>query len=827
MRPESDQNAISSAPPSWSRVLRALRTARGVTQDGFAAQLGYSQGTVRRWERGALVPDAAAEAALLRYCREKGLLRTFEAGPLHGLTVSAEWLQRLLAEARLASTGQAFAPAGPVTRSPTDRAAPSGAPPTNLPVTLTSFVGREAELAEVQRLLDAAHLVTLLGAGGVGKTRLAIEAGRALADRYPDGVWLIELAGLTTPALVPSTVATTLALRDVAGAADTATLVTALRSKGLLLVLDNCEHLVEACAALAGALLRACPRLRILATSRTALNIDGEVRLRVSSLLVPAQEHPGAAGGSAAVADLSRCEAVQLFVERAYAVRSDFTLSEANATAVAHICRRLDGIPLALELAAVRLAALSPAELAARLDDRFALLTHGSRTALPRHQTLRAALDWSHDLLSEPKRALFRQLAVFAGSFSLAAVEAVAITPGPRAPVAVLDRLAALVDQSLVLVDARQESGRYQLLETIRQYAAECLAAAGEGEALRQRHLAWYLALAERAAAALEGPRQAWWLTQLELDHDNLRTALGWAIDADDATAALRLTCALQRFWLVRGHGGEGARWLERVLARSEAAPARLRAVALQNAAELAARRGEYALSAVYQQQSLTLWRTLGDAVGVANALRGMGVAMAQQGLREQARTFFTEALAAFRAIGDDQGTASVLANLGLVATADNDPERATVLLEEALARYRTLGNTRGIANALDNLGYVALARQDVLRARASFAESMALFTELGDAAGLVRGLEGAAAVVAGRDAVAAARLLGGAQGLRAAIGVVRAPADQGIDEATLTTILATLAGNLVGQAWTEGHDLTPEQLHDLALSSLARSAQA
>lgn len=407
----------------------------------------------------------------------------------------------------------------------------------NLPAQLTSFVGREAAIVHVRGLLaggGGARLVTLIGAGGAGKTRLALQVAADLLDEYPDGVWLAELAALADPALVPHAVAAAVGVHEQADRTLMATLQEALRPRQLLLVLDNCEHLVTACAAVAEALLRSCPHLRILATSRELIGIGGEIAWRVPSLDLPE------AGPSLALDQVARAEAVRLFVERAAAARPGFALTAENAPAVLQICQRLDGMPLAIELAAARMRVMSAQQIAARLDDRFRLLTGGSRVALPRQQTLRGALDWSHALLAAEEQVLFRRLAVFAGGWSLDAAEAVCAAGGITAG-DVVDLLGRLVDKSLVWVDEQEEGPRYRLLETIREYAAEKLEAAGEAVAVRARHYDWCLALAERAQPHLTGAEQATWLGRLEREHDNLRTALRWALDRQETAKGLQL----------------------------------------------------------------------------------------------------------------------------------------------------------------------------------------------------------------------------------------------------------------------------------------------
>src|SRR5579884_1061615 len=435
---------------------------------------------------------------------------------------------------------------------------------TNLPVQLTSFIGREKEMEEIKRLLSRTRLLTLTGSGGCGKTRLAAQVGADLLADFADGVWLVELAAIADPALVPQTVASTLGIREEPGQRLLETLQQHLKPKSLLLLLDNCEHLSAACAQLAETLLQACPNLRILASSREALGIAGELAYRVPSLSLP--ELPRLPSAEAAlVPALARCEATRLFVERAALSYPGFALTEQNAPAVAQVCVRLDGIPLAIELAAARIKVLSADQIAARLDDRFRLLTGGSRTALPRQQTLRALIDWSYDLLSEAERTLLRRLSVFAGGWTLEAAEAVCSADA-------LHLLTSLVDKSLAVYEEQAGEARYRLLETVREYARDRLLESGEMEEVRERHFAFFLRMAEEIEPKLTGLEQAAWLDRLEGEYDNLRAASGWALSAaEGAQAGLRLAGALWRFWEIRGHIDEGRGRLKNALDRPDA----------------------------------------------------------------------------------------------------------------------------------------------------------------------------------------------------------------------------------------------------------------
>ena len=645
--------------------------------------------------------------------------------------------------------------------------------PHNLPLQLTSFVGRERELGAVAAQLRAHRLVTLTGPGVVGKTRLALQAAADALERYPDGVWLAELGALADPALVPQAVAAAVGVREEPDRPLLATLTDALRPKRLLLVLDNCEHLLDACARLAEALLRAGPGVRVLATSRAPLGAAGEALSPVPPLgLPPAGDGaPGEPGAPApALTRLAQAEAVRLFAERAAAARPGFAVTAETAAAVARICRRLDGLPLALELAAARVRALAVGDVAALLEDRFRLLTGGSRAAPPRLRTLRAAVDWSHALLTAPERALFARLSVFAGGFSLAAAEAVgaeAVGPsgpgdaggpaaaGPAGP-AVLGLLLGLVDQSLVVAEPLPDgTTRFRLLETLRQYAREALEAGGGAEAARARHAAHYLAAVEAAdapplgpapaaAAPLWGPEQAAVWRRLGAARDDLRAALGWLLERGDGAAGLRLALALAPFW--RGYSQrEGERWLEELLARSAGAPAALRAGATAAAGHLAAWRGDHARARALFEAAVALAREQGDRRLLAAALGGLGQAVgAAGGPPGRAAALLGESLALHRELGDERGVVGALYALGMLAHFRGETARAVAHVEEGLARSRRLGLGAGLINlGLFRLGLLAYLQGQPDRAQGLARQALARRRDLAQAVGRLQGLPG------------------------------------------------------------------------------------
>jgi predicted ATPase len=601
--------------------------------------------------------------------------------------------------------------------------------PGNLPLGLTSFVGREREVAEVEKLLAERRLLTLTGPGGCGKTRLALEVSRDLVGRFTDDVWLVELASLSDPDLVPQTVASTLGVREQPGRQPTQTLSDHLQPKEALLVLDNCEHLVVACAGLAEALLRACPNLRILATSREALGITGETGWPVPSLSLPDPHH------QPPVEELLRYGAVRLFIERAAAVVPSFELTQENAAAVTRVCRGLDGMPLAIELAAARVKVLSVGQIASRLDDRFRLLTAGSRTALPRHRTLRATIDWSHELLSDEETVLFRRLSVFAGGFTLEEAEIVCSGEDLEQD-QVLDVLSRLVDKSLVAMRERDGGPRYGSLETVRQYGWAKLVESGEAEDVRRHHASFFLALAEEAEPSME-PRnkttdRGRWLERLEVEHDNLRAALRWAGESRPEMG-LRLAGALYWFWYHRGYQSEGRGWYERALSEAPAARTTTRAQKLSRAGYLALAQGDHIVARSRLQESVEVWRELGGGqAGLAHALWILGLEMLAGGEPARARLLTEESVGIFRTIGDEVGLAHSLANLGAIVLSQSDYALASSFLEESLMISRQIGDDWMLSLPLRNLGVAAFRRGDPGRAVALLQESLSLLRGLG-----------------------------------------------------------------------------------------------
>jgi predicted ATPase/DNA-binding SARP family transcriptional activator len=653
-------------------------------------------------------------------------------------------------------------------------------PSPNLPFLLSSFVGREREMDQIKRLLATTRLLTLTGPGGCGKTRLAVEVAADLAEHFGGDVRLVELASLSDPTLVAQSVAGVLGLREQPGRTLTESLVDYLRPRRLLLVLDNCEHLIAACAALAATLLHAAPELRILATSREALQVPGEALWVVPSLSLPDLHHLPSSER------LLEYDAIRLFVDRVTETMPTFTLTAQNAQTVARLCHRLDGIPLALELAAARVRFLSLEQLLHRLEGNLHLLRGQSRTSLPRQQTLQATIEWSYALLTEQERLLFCRLAVFAGGFTLEAAESVCAGAG-IAPEEVLEGLAQLVNKSLVVVIEQGEDPRYRLLETVRQYAQEKLAATAEALTVKTRHAHYFLALAEHAEPHLRSAGRAPWLERLEREHDNLRAALGWAREQGEAELGLRLAGTFSWFWYFRSYLSEARDWLASLLAVASAerrTPAR--ALALFGAGAMAWTLGEYAASRValtesvdiwrehpnkqqlaysltflglmdglcgeyqaalaHHEESMALFREVGDRWGLGLMLYWLGDLFRQQRNHPAAQSRYEESLAAFREIGDQWGQATALQGLGAVAYRHHEYALARRHLEEALAFRREAGDRWLIAQTLNTLGMVALTEGDAQRAAAAIEESLALYRELGDKLGLIAALRSASA---------------------------------------------------------------------------------
>jgi predicted ATPase/DNA-binding CsgD family transcriptional regulator len=685
---------------------------------------------------------------------------------------------------------------------------------------LSSFVGREKELAEVRWLLQDTRLLTLTGSGGCGKTRLALAVAREVVESFEDGVWLVDLAPLADPSLVPQALASTLGAREQPARSLSETLWDYLGSKRVLVVLDNCEHLIETCAELVEALLRSCPELRILATSREALGIAGEISWSVPSLTLPDLRR------LLDVESLSRYESARLFVERAAAVKPTFTLTEQNAPAVARVCYRLDGIPLAIELAAARTKVLSVEEISDRLDGSFGLLASVGRMAIPRHRTLRSTMDWSHELLPEQERILVRRLSVFAGGFTLKAVESVCVWEDLQRD-DVLDLLSHLVNKSLVLVAEQDSETRYRLLEAVRQYGWEKLSESGEEGQLREQHARYYLALAEEAEPELKGEGQVAWLERLEREHDNLRVAMRLLLGQGESEEASRLGWALWLFWGIRGYYDEGRRSMEQALSveGSVAMPASARAKALYVEGMMENYQGDHLSAEVLLEGSVSLFRKLDDKLGTAYALSNAGFAALGQGQPQKAITLTEEAVDLFLEVDEKWGAAIELGFLAVAWRDQGDHERAKRLAERGLALSREVGERQAISVALNTLATLAQAERDHERARELFEEGLTVSAELGNESDVVHCLEGLASIAGAEGSIVrAARLWGAAEALleEIEVGVHTYVPDRSLHQSQVAAARAQLEEAEWTAAWAEGRAMTSERALEYALEQEA-----
>ena len=826
-------------------MLRALREASGASQEGWAAQLGFGRSTVQRWESGDLPPGPDAEAALLKLCAERRLLRTFYQGPLRGQTVTDELIRDLLAEARLDTSRERPSRAAPRERisAHTGTAAPPVPARSELSLPRTSFIGRQYELNEVQRQLEHSRLVTLNGPGGAGKTRLALQVASAAAARFPDGVWFVDLSAIASADLVPLALATALGLHDDSNESALAAATRMLSRANGLLVLDNCEHVLEASARLVDRLLADCPEVRVLVTTRQPLDLADEVCWPLAGLDVPpADPDPGAPE------EVASSPAVRLFVERAAAVQPGFALDSGNVAAIARICRQLDGLPLAIELAAARTRVLPPAQLAARLETHLRVLATSSISLPARQQTLYAALDWSYELLALGERAVLRRLSVFAGGWSLEAAESVTadVSDGSQ----VLDLLTSLVSQSLVAVDVRHEQARYRLLETVRQYALEKLQAADEERSARDAHLNWCLVLADTAEPHLRGSDQAILLDQLEVEVENVRAGLSWALaEGHRVGDALRLASALRWFWFTRGRPAEGRAWLERGLTDADRVDASVRGKALDSVAALAHSQGAYADAQRLQDAALEVWRAEGDQPRMAAALSTLGILAKARGDHDHAALLLHEALDLARAsghlateatalnnlaalamdvgdyaqgrahleqsllikrrLGDTAGIATSLFNLGETAVRLGEYDTALQLLSESQALFKRLGASQRVAHTQHSLGNLALRRAELSTAATRFAGARELFKAAGDDWGQALCIEGLAEVAEQLgDHTRAARLFGAADGWRLEHSAPIPPNDRAEYDRALANVTSALGRTEFSVAWAEGRAL-------------------
>jgi predicted ATPase/DNA-binding CsgD family transcriptional regulator/DNA-binding XRE family transcriptional regulator len=777
-RTDPGKPAMSDDPASFGDMLRRLRSAAGLSQEELAARAGLSRNGISNLERGR---HPAPRLETLRLLAD-------------ALGLAEPDCAALLAAARpsILRNGSEIAPS---------------TYPGSLPAPLTRLIGREAELAALSAGLQdpEVRLLTVTGSGGVGKTRLAIASATAMRDAFPDGMAFVDLSPLTDAALVLPTIAGTLGVQAAAGQSLMVTLANFVSTRRLLLLLDNCEPVLGAAPELA-TLLGRCPGLTVLATSREPLRVRGEHEFLLMPLLLPAIDR------LPAIEELTHSPAVALFVERACAVQPHFALTADNALAVAAICQRLDGLPLAIELAAARVKVLPPPALLARLEHRLPMLTGGGRDLPERQRTMRDAIAWSYDLLSPNEQALLRRLSVFAGGFTLTAADAVA---GSGSGSGIFEGLASLIDQSLLQQMAEPEGDpRYVMLETIREYGLERLAASGETEDARREHGIHFLALAEQAAPAWWGPEPRPWLERLEAEHDNLRAALGWAVEQADVEFGFRLASALHWFWRVRGPVSEGRQWAERVLARCAAAAPALHARLLTGAGDLAMVEHDYLRAVALHEESLEVTRELGDRRILAWALGFRGLTAVHEGDLERADDLLTRSLTEAREAGDVHWIIGALDTRASIASRHGDLDRAVALLEEALAAGREAGAAWHVANVLSHLGDVAAELGDDERADRLYRDSLGQLWEIGDRRDFAGALAGFAGLVARRgDAERGARLCGVVDALLQIGGVNLPPFGQTSYERALAAARDGLGDAAFAAARAAGRALPPEAI--------------
>jgi predicted ATPase/DNA-binding SARP family transcriptional activator/DNA-binding CsgD family transcriptional regulator len=710
--------------------------------------------------------------------------------------------------------------------------------PANLPLQLTSFIGREKELRELDQLVRESRLVTLAGPGGCGKTRLALRIGANITDRFPDGVWFIDLSALTEPDFVSQAVATSLGITEQPGRTSLLSVCDHLQGRSALLILDNCEQILDAAARMAEVLVKTCPDLHVLATSRERLRVEGEHLYQLPPLALPD-------AGLLAVAELEQSEAVQLFVDRARMSVPSFSVTSQNALSVAQLCRQLDGIPLAIELAAAHTGTLTPNDILARLDDQFGILAAGMRTRSPRQRSLRATLDWSYHLLTAAEAALFRRLSVFSGGFDLNAAESVGVDEQVK-PTEVAALVAELCNKSLVTSNQRAHGAtRYRLLDTVRAFAARLLAEGGEEGSVRRRHATFYLELVNGAMAGIEGPEGKTWLDRMETEHDNARAALVFSISADPDLAC-RLAVAWSPFWFIRGHFSEGSHWLSAVLAaqdqtrdwsRDQEAAYRLAEVK-QQAGRMALRLGDMHAAQSYADEAMQIAQALGDKGMIASLLADLAALARMRGDGESARSLFAQSLRVLREVGSTEEVpghptaialeAAVNVALGQGAAWSGDYITARNHYRQTLERLELTGGRRWVSISL-GLGEVALVEGDIGEATRWFAGALSEAQRLGDLQGIAAGLAYSAGLAAASaNPVAAMRLQGASSKLVQALGLqgrMPSPFDRTV-KPRLESVYSQLGRREAEIQMDAGRALSPQQAVDYAFGDVLKGSE-
>ncbi len=790
---------------TFGDLLKYLRRRARLTQREVAIAVGYSEAQVSRLEQNQRPPDLAALTALFI--------------PVLYVEDEPEIVARLM-ELAAAARGEHLPESGVVAFSRSVRKQVLEATRSveenglnNLPLQLTSFVGRQSEIAQLKNLLGKARLITLTGSGGCGKTRLALEAARRLVGSYRDGIWLIELASISDPALVLQTVASTLGMPEVRDALPTLALTKYLRTKQTLLILDNCEQIVAPTAQLAQELLRACPQVQILVTSREILNFIGEVQFRVHPLSVSKEK-------SSNSDPFSPSEAVQLFVDRSQAVMPSFVLTDEVLPAVTQICRLADGLPLGIELAAAKITALSVEQIAARLNHSLQMLS-GGRVALPHHRTLEATIQWSYSLLSEAERTLLQRLSVFSGGWTLEAAELVVSDPSLVNTEHVFDLISQLVNKSLIVVEwQRSIEARYSMLETIREYARRQLYKAGEVAKLQKRHFNYFLDLAGKASVI--GPQKSMWLDRLEAEQDNFRAALAWALESeppeqvDKATSLLGL---LADYFFYRGFMTEGLEWFDKFLS-FDLPPTPGRALGFQKAGFLTRVRGDFDKAVHFLKRSLAISREIGDNARAGWALLDLANAARDMGNAKEVIPCISEALSLFQELADRRGILNSYYLFAGTYMHMREMNQAKFFWEQGLELSREMNDKSFIAWGLEGLADIAFAERRTEQARMLHIESLKYKVEVMDKAGMAYSFEGLAQVASLKEEPEFAAILwGAAEELRILLNMPLDPSRQDFYISLIPKARGQIGDQAFDQAWKKGKAMTLNEAIESALT--------